>query len=124
MAVALDIIAVDKGQKNFTKTATVTFSGNYVTGGATLDLTAVTSLARIEAAQFHRNPLFARVNKGAIAGYVMEIIKGTLLTNWLIKIYESGADGGDLDEIAQAAYPAAILAADVDLTLDFVETAS
>lgn len=123
MALALDIVAVDNEQQSFRKTGVITFSGSYSTGGDTLDLTAVTSDAKIPAAKFHRNPTFGRIDKGAIAGYVVEIVKSSSLTTWKIKVYESGADGGDLDEIAASSYPSAITDADVDMYVDFVEKA-
>lgn len=125
MAVAAVVVNVEKGQKTITRTLLLTFSGSYSTGGETLDLTAVAVTGQnIEASQFHRNPIFGRINKGGCGGYLPELIKGAALTNWLIKFYESGADGGDLDEIAAAEYPAGITTADADFYVDLVENAA
>lgn len=121
MAVAFDIVDVENSQKSIVKTGILTFSGNYVSGGDTLDLTAATSVARIEGFQFRSNPRFGAILKGAIGGYVLELIKGSGLTNWLVKVYESGADGGDLDEIAAAGVPSGLTDNDADLFIQFTE---
>lgn len=121
MALAANVVMVEKNQKKFTKTVLVTASGSYSTGGDTLDLTAVTCTDRLEGFQFRRNPLFGRNNKGGLGGYLPEIVKGATLATWKIKFYEAGADGGDLDEITAAAYPSGITDADADFYIDLVE---
>lgn len=81
----------------------LTLSGDYSTGGDTLDLTATTNPNRIPAAKaFSALPDVISLENFP-GGYTFELIPGTALNNNLLKIYT--AEG---TELAAAVYPAAI----------------
>lgn len=112
MALAATVLKVENTQKTLKRTLSITFSGNYTTGGDTLDLTAVTvsTQGSMSAIKFHRLPFVYELGNPCAAGFGYELVPGTTLANWLLKVYRQDGSTGALAEIAQAAYPAAVLA--------------
>lgn len=111
MALAATVLKVENTQKTLKRTLSITFSGNYTTGGDTLDLTAVTASTQgsMSSIKFHRLPFVYDLGNPCAAGYNYELVPGAAFTNWLLKVYEQDGAGA-MAEIAQAAYPAAVLA--------------
>lgn len=119
MAIAATVLRIDNKQKRLERVLQLTLSGNYTTGGDTLDLTKVVggTLGSMEAVQFHRNPDIYGV-KHMPQGYFAELIPGSGLNNWLFKIYTA-----NVTELAQAAYPGP-LAASTTILIELEEKAA
>lgn len=81
-----------------------TLAGTYTVGGVTVDWTTTTNPKFISNGLVGSNPQHAEVIN-APAGYSTELIAGTTLKNWLLKIYT--APGVELTAIA---IPAALIA--------------
>lgn len=92
------------------------FSGNYPTGGDTIDLTTIIGLADDAfIAVFSALPIAADPTLGG--GFDMEFIPGSALNNCKGKIFTSGGT-----ELAAGAYAAnaALLAASLNSQIEFV----
>src|SRR5208337_162223 len=98
---------VDSSASNFVYAiATLTFSGNYTTGGDTLDFTQVADkLASTTVVQ-----AFAESQNGN-AGYYVPI-QGTALNNWKLKAFIGGGT-----EVSAGAYPASVTTDIVQLSI-------
>jgi hypothetical protein len=98
MAIAINIIDVDAGSQNLCVLGSLVFSGNYATGGDTIDFTAVAS--QIEASQA---PL--QVWVGGSTGDSCAFIRSAspTLANGKIKINTASNT-----ELTSGAYPARI----------------
>ena len=98
---------VDSSASNFIYAlATLTFSGNYPTGGDTLDFTTVADkLASDQLVQ-----VFADSQNGNSGYYVP--VQGTALNNWKLKAFVGGGT-----EISAGAYPAGVTADIVQLAI-------
>jgi hypothetical protein len=98
ISIALTSNNVDSSASNFAYAlATLTFSGNYPTGGDTLDFTPVASLLPTTTVL----QAFAESQNGG-AGYYVAVI-GSALNNWKLKCFTGGGV-----EITAGAYPAAV----------------
>lgn len=119
MAVVLNLVAVRLtagagGISTVERTYSVVFSGSYSGSGTTgepLDFTNRTTFTNtnwLPRPYFARNPTeWAVLNMPA--GYVMTIDPGTALaTSWGLRIFQSDDAVDALDELADAAYPAAV----------------
>jgi hypothetical protein len=98
---------VDGSGNNFLYAiGTLTFSGNYPTGGDTLDFTQVTD--KLPSTQIIQ--AFADSQNGN-AGYYVPIA-GTALNNWKLKAFSGGGT-----EVAAGAYPASVTTDIVQITI-------
>jgi hypothetical protein len=86
------------------------FSGNYVTGGDTLDLTAVTNPNGHSVEGFFEIPASAGVFSENIGGYYCQLVPGATLQTYKVKVF---APGGA--EHAAGAYNALVSAGAVTL---------
>lgn len=126
MTIALNLLSSqivgDGGAKRLVKRYLVTPSSSYAGSGTTGDVfnpqTTPTNTNWIPRAGWSRPPdSYAVLNQPV--GYVMRVQPPATVTfiDWGIRFFEAGADGGDLDEIANGAYPAAI-SGDVNLMIE------
>lgn len=84
-------------------TGLVTFSGNYSTGGDTLDLTPIMSaLGAQSIKQVGLEPQGPATGFAGVGGYYV-VIPGTTLANWKIKLFTAGGA-----ELGAGAYPASV----------------
>jgi hypothetical protein len=85
---------------------TLTFSGNYTTGGDTLDFTTVADkLASTQIVQ-----AFAESQNGNSGYYV--VLAGAALNNWKLKAFTGGGS-----EVTAGAYPASVTTDVVQITI-------
>ncbi len=82
----------------------VTASGNYATGGDTLDV-SVAGPAGLPSSQ---PPMIAWID--GLSGYDFVFAPGTAQNNGKVKVFANGAAAGAFPELASGAYPAAIIA--------------
>lgn len=103
MALASSLLDICGTRRRIIRHLKLSLSGNYATGGDTLDLTATTNPNNLPAAKaFASLPsVIAVLNKPD--GYTCEMIPGNALNNNLLKWYT--AEG---TELGAAAYPAAL----------------
>jgi hypothetical protein len=100
MALAAQLKVVDVSRRRRVLRLLITPSGNYTTGGDTLDLTQVTNPAFKAGGFFGGMPDdWALIN--CPGGYNAEYFPGTALNNGKIKFYSAAGT-----EIGAAAYPA------------------
>src|SRR5271157_1028193 len=98
---------VDSSASNFVyAVATLTFSGNYVTGGDTLDYTQVSNQLPSDTIV----QVFAESQNGNSGYYIP--IQGTALNNWKLKAFVGGGT-----EISAGAYPASVTTDIVQLSI-------
>jgi hypothetical protein len=122
MALAVTAIMVDHELRKKTLVVSAQASGNYTTGGDTVDLTNILNPAKhtdavigypgkIEDWSVENNP----------AGYSGNLVPGATLKTWKLQVLQ-GAAGASAPqaEIPQAGYPAALLVAGTTFTLRFV----
>jgi hypothetical protein len=91
----------DDGQR-IHMAGTVTASGNYSTGGDTLDLSKAPTLASTQA------PIQGTGWMDGLAGYDYVFAPGAALNSGKVKIFQQAATAGAFPELAAGAYPAAI----------------
>ncbi len=85
ITISLSPLNVDSSASNFVYAiATLTFSGNYVAGGDTLDFTQVAD--KLPSSQVVQ--AFAESQNGNNMYYV--VVQGTALNNWKLKVIQSG----------------------------------
>ena len=102
MALTFSIVDTwDDGQRVHLA-GTVAASGNYATGGDTLDLSKNPVVASTQA------PLQGTAWMDGLAGYDYVFTPGTAASNCKVKIFQQGASAGAFPELASGAYPAAI----------------
>ena len=98
---------VDSSASNFVYAlATATFSGNYPTGGDTLDFTAVAD--KLPSTQVLQ--VFADSQNGNSGYYIP--VQGTALNNWKLKAFLGGGT-----EITAGAYPSSVTTDIVQLSI-------
>lgn len=110
MAITLALLSTDIVGNRIVKRYSVTASGSYANAGSTgdlLDFQGATNTNRYLRAKFSRVPDGWRVCNQP-GGYVMRLEPGTTFSTFGVRFWEAGADGGDLDEIANGAYPSGI----------------
>ncbi len=110
MAIALELVDFDDTRRKITRIYKATLSSTYTTSGEVLDFSAATNPSMIPCGPPGYGAAVADAqikvpNNGN--GYMFRTAKGTTLINGVLRIYESGADGGDLDEIS-GSIPAAL----------------
>jgi len=98
---------VDSSASNFVyAVATLTFSGNYVSGGDTLDFTQVTNVLPSDTIV----QVFAESQNGNSGYYIP--IQGAALNNWKLKAFVGGGT-----EIGAGAYPGTVTGDIVQLSI-------
>ncbi|HUX66385.1 MAG TPA: hypothetical protein VMV31_02735 [Terriglobales bacterium] len=103
MAIASSLVSIDVTRRKVRRTLNLALSGNYATGGDTLDLTATTNPNNFEGAKaFGRVPAVYGV-ENAPDGYSAEIVAGAALNNWKVKWFTASNT-----ELAAGAYPAGL----------------
>jgi len=109
MAIAISLSAnnVDSSASNFVyAVATLTFTGNYVTGGDTLDFTQVANVLPSDTIV----QVFAESQNGNSGYYIP--IQGTALNNWKLKAFVGGGT-----EVTAGAYPTTVTTDIVQLSI-------
>jgi len=107
ITISLGPLNVDASASNFVYAiATLTFTGNYATGGDTLDFTQVADkLASDTIVQ-----AFAESQNGNSGYYVP--VQGTAMNNWKLKAFLAGGT-----EVTAGAYPASVTTDIVQLSV-------
>jgi hypothetical protein len=107
ITISLGPLNVDSSASNFVyAVATLTFTGNYPTGGDTLDFTQVAD--RLPSTQVVQ--AFAESQNGNSGYYIP--IQGSALNNWKLKAFLGGGT-----EITAGAYPASVTTDIVQLSV-------
>jgi len=102
MALAFTLIDTWDDGKRIHATGTVAASGNYSTGGDTLDLSKFPILTSSQA------PIQGTVWLDGLAGYDYVFTPGSSLGNGKVKVFQQGTSAGAFPELAAGAYPSAI----------------
>ena len=90
--------------KRIHASGTVAASGNYATGGDTLDLSQFPILASSQ------SPIQGTAWLAGLAGYDYVFSSGSALNNGKVKIFQQGASAGAFPEPAAGANPSAVTA--------------
>ena len=113
-------LTLQKYETPFNPTAmycTVAFSGSYVAGGDTLNLTPSTILDPGVRGVLGPNTV-PRVAPGVLSenlgGYYAQVVPGATLSTFKLKVYSPGGA-----ELAAGAYPAAITGGNLSLVIPF-----
>ena len=107
ITISLSQLNVDSSASNFVYAiATLTFSGNYPTGGDTLDFTQVAD--KLPSTQIVQ--AFAESQNGNSGYYIP--VQGSALNNWKLKAFVGGGT-----EITAGAYPASVTSDIVQLSI-------
>lgn len=109
MPITLSLLStnVDSSANNFVYAiATLSFSGNYLTGGDTLDFTQIDSL--LPSTQIIQ--AFAESQNGNSGYYIP--VQGSALNNWKLKCFLGGGT-----EVTAGAYPASVTSDIVQLSI-------
>jgi hypothetical protein len=91
----------DDGQRVHVS-GTVAASGNYSTGGDTLDLSQFPVTAATQA------PIQGAAWLDGLSGYDFVFAPGSAMSNGKVKIFQQGSSAGAFPELASGAYPSAI----------------
>jgi hypothetical protein len=106
MSLALTVQAVHHDLRTKRLYLIATPSGNYVTGGDTVNLQAIVPpFGKGDAMIGYPGTINESTVASAPAGYTAMLIPGATLNAWKLKVYSAPGT-----ELAAAAYPAAILA--------------
>ena len=107
ITISLSPLNVDSSASNFVyAVATLSFSGNYSTGGDTLDFTTVAD--KLPSTQIVQ--IFAESQNGNSGYYIP--VQGSTLNNWKLKAFLGGGT-----EVAAGAYPASVTSDLVQLSI-------
>ena len=102
MALAFTLVDTwDDGQRIHV-TGTVTASGNYSTGGDTLDLSQSPTIAATHA------PIQGTAWMDGLSGYDYVFNPGSAMNNGKAKIFQQGSSAGAFPELSGGTYPGAI----------------
>ena len=102
MALAFTLVDTWDDGKRIHVSGTATASGNYSTGGDTLDLSQFPVVAATQP------PVQGTAWMDGLAGYDYVFAPGSAMNNGKVKIFQQGAGAGAFPELAAGAYPAAI----------------
>lgn len=100
MPIASSISEEHKTFTSFLIWLALTFSGSYVPGGDTLDLTAVTNPNGFDVESFFEIPKSIGVFAENLGGYYLQIIPGATLQTYKIKVFAPG--GAELGAVTYA----------------------
>lgn len=106
MALAFTLVDFWDDGKRIHVAGTIAASGNYTTGGDTLDLTELGSLG----VPTTQPPIQGTAWMDGLAGYDYVFSPGAAINSNLVKVFEQAGSAGAFAELAAAAYPAAISA--------------
>ena len=107
ITISLSPANVDSSASNFVyAVASLTFSGNYVTGGDTLDFTQIANV--LPSDQIVQ--VFAESQNGNSGYYIP--VQGSAMNNWKLKGFLGGGT-----EVAAGAYPASVTTDIVQLSI-------
>jgi hypothetical protein len=81
---------------------TATASGNYSTGGDTLDLSQFPLVAATQP------PVQGTAWMDGLSGYDYVFVPGSAMNNGKVKIFQQGSSAGAFPELAAGSYPSAI----------------
>lgn len=111
MSIALNLHSVDSTRRRIVRVYKATLSGTYTASGEVLDFSAATDTNFLGRAKPGYGAKIAEAQLSMLNpngnGYTFRVAKGTTLINGVLRIYEAGADGGDLDEVS-GSLPAAL----------------
>ena len=102
MALTFTLVDTWDDGKRIHVAGTATASGNYSTGGDTLDLSQFPVVAATQ------SPVQGTAWMDGLAGYDYVFIPGSAMNNGKVKIFQQGASAGAFPELAAGAYPGAI----------------
>jgi hypothetical protein len=102
MALTFNLIDTWDDGKRVHVTGTVAASGNYATGGDTLDLSQFPVIASAQP------PIQGTAWMDGLAGFDYVFAPGASMTSNKVKIFAQGSGAGAFPELAAGAYPAAI----------------
>ncbi len=102
MALTFTLVDTWDDGKRIHVSGTVAASGNYSTGGDTLDLSQFPVIGSTQA------PIRGTAWMDGLAGYDYVFTPGSAMNNGLVKIFQQGTSAGAFPELAAGAYPAAI----------------
>lgn len=102
MALTFALVDTWDDGKRIHVSGTITASGNYSTGGDTLDLSQFPIVATTQL------PLPGTGWINGLAGYDYVFVNGTALNANKIKVFQQGTSAGAFPELAAGAYPSAI----------------
>jgi len=107
ITISLSPLNVDSSASNFVyAVATLSFTGNYPTGGDTLDFTQITNQMPSDTIV----QVFAESQNGNSGYYIP--VQGSALNNWKLKAFLGGGT-----EISAGAYPASVTTDIVQLSI-------
>ena len=102
MALTFTLVDTWEDGKRVHVSGTIAASGNYSTGGDTLDLSQFPLVAATQP------PIQGTAWMDGLAGYDYVFIPGAAMNSNKVKIFEQGASAGAFPELAAGAYPGAI----------------
>jgi hypothetical protein len=102
MALTFNLVDTWDDGKRIHVSGTVAASGNYATGGDTLDLSQFPLVAAVQP------PINGTSWMDGLAGYDYVFFPGAAMNSNKVKIFQQGASAGAFPEVAAGAYPAAI----------------
>jgi hypothetical protein len=102
MALTFTLVDTWDDGKRVHVSGTVTASGNYSTGGDTLDLSQFPVISSTQA------PIQGTAWIDGLAGYDYVFAPGASQNGCKVKIFQQGTSAGAFPELAAGAYPAAI----------------
>ena len=106
MALAFTLVDSWDDGRRIHVAGTISASGNYATGGDTLDLTPIESLG----VPTTKSPITGTAWMDGLAGYDYVFASGSAINSGKVKIFQQGSAAGAFAELASGAYPAAITA--------------
>jgi len=102
MALAFSLVDTWDDGKRVHVSGTVAASGNYASGGDTLDLSQAPLIASASA------PVQGTAWLDGLSGYDFVFSPGSAMNNGKVKIFAQGTSAGAFPELAAGAYPGAI----------------
>jgi len=102
MALSFTLVDTWDDGKRIHVAGTVAASGNYSTGGDTLDLSQFPAVAATQ------SPIQGAAWMDGLSGYDYVFAPGSAMNNGKVKIFQQGASAGAFPELAAGAYPGGI----------------
>lgn len=106
MALAFTLVDSWDDGRRIHVSGTVAASGNYTTGGDTLDLTPLEALG----VPTTKPPIVGTAWMDGLAGYDYVFTPGAAINSGKVKMFQNAGAAGAFAELAAGAYPAAITA--------------
>jgi hypothetical protein len=107
MALVVTPVSVEDTGHEMLVTGTIAASGNYATGGDTLDWTPVGAGVNGRNFGIAQGPK-AVINVYGISGYVYAPVAGTAINNWKLKAFQSAGSAAPMAELGAGAYPGGV----------------